>query len=69
MIRTLESRIVVDGVNYVKLAGLSTESKPTTGICTGSEFIEADTGSKYIFAEGDSPAWALAEKGASDKSE
>ena len=69
MIRILESRIMVDGVNYVKLAGLSTDSKPTTGICTGSEFIEADTGSKYIFAEGDSPAWAMAVKGASDTSD
>lgn len=69
MIRTLESRIVADGVNYVKLAGLSTDSKPTTGICTGSEFLEADTGSKYTFAEGGSPAWAMSVKGASDKSE
>ena len=69
MIRTLESRIVADGVNYVKLAGLSTDSKPTAGICTGSEFLEADTGSKYTFAEGGSPAWAMAVKGASDKSE
>ena len=69
MIRTLESRIVADGVNYVKLAGLSTDSKPTAGICTGSEFLEADTGSKYTFAEGGSPAWAMSVKGASDKSE
>ena len=69
MIRTLESRILVDGVNYVKLAGLSGDSKPTTGIATGSEFLEADTGSKYTFAEGESPAWALAVKGASDTSE
>lgn len=57
MIRTLESRIIVDGVNYVKLAGLSTDSKPTTGICTGSTFLEVDTGDVYAFAEGDSPAW------------
>ena len=57
MIRTLESRIMADGVNYVKLAGLSTESKPTAGICTGSEFLAVDTGDVYAFAEGDSPAW------------
>lgn len=57
MIRTLESRIVADNVNYVKLAGLSTEEKPEAGICTGSEFLEVDTGDVYAFAEGDSPEW------------
>ena len=65
MIRTLESRILVDGVNYVKLAGLSTDTKPTTGIATGSEFLEADTGDVYAFAEGDSPAWNKIATGAS----
>ena len=69
MIRILDMRILEDGVKYERLAGLSTESKPTAGLCTGSEFIETDTGSKDLFSEGDSPAWALAAKGASDKSE
>ena len=69
MIRILDMRIVEDGVKFERLAGLSTDSKPTTGLCTGSEFVETDTGSKYLFSEGDSPAWALAEKGASDTSD
>ena len=57
MIRTLELKPFTDGLNLVKLAGLSTDTKPTTGIVTGSEFLEVDTGDVYAFAEGDSPAW------------
>ena len=59
MIRILEQKPFTDGLNFVKLAGLSTEAedKPTTGIVTGSEFLEVDTGDVYAFAEGDSPAW------------
>ena len=50
-IRVLDSRIIADGVNYQHLAGLSTDTKPTAGVCTGSEFVEADTGDKYLFDE------------------
>ena len=57
MVRILESRIISDGVNYVEMACLSTDSKPTTGIITGSLALEVDTGDIYAFAEGDSPAW------------
>ena len=57
MIRTLESRDFTPTLKLVKLAGLSTDDKPTTGIVTGSEFLEVDTGDVYAFAEGDSPAW------------
>ena len=57
MIRTLEERFFSEGLKLVKLAGLSTESKPTTGIVTGSEFLEVNTGDVYAFAEGDSPTW------------
>ena len=57
MIRTLYEQIHVDGKNYVELACLSTDSKPTTGIVTGSLALEVNTGDVYAFAEGDSPAW------------
>lgn len=57
MIRTLFQKPFTDGLNLVKLAGLSTDSKPTAGIVTGSEFLEVDTGDVYAFAEGGSPAW------------
>lgn len=53
--RTLEARLLgyEDGaeVNYKKIAGLSTDTKPTTGLCTGSEFLEVDTGKIWYFDE------------------
>ena len=43
---------------YVSLAGTSLESKPTTGIVSGSRFTEVDTGKQYVFdGISDSPAW------------
>ena len=63
MIRTLEKKAFTDNLSYVRLAGLSTESKPTTGIVTGSTFLEVDTGDEYAFAEGDSPTWYKIKQG------
>ena len=57
MIRIIDMRIIENGVKYERLAGLSKDSKPTAGLCTGSEFLEVDTGDVYAFAEGESPAW------------
>lgn len=37
------------GNRYVELAGLSTDSKPTEGILTGSIFVEVDTGKVFLF--------------------
>ena len=34
---------------YCEFAGLSTDSKPTDGIATGSVFIEVDTGKVFFF--------------------
>ena len=34
---------------YVEIAGLSTDSKPTENIATGSIFVEVDTGKVYFF--------------------
>ena len=43
---------------YVVLAGKSSESKPTTGIVSGSRFVEVNTGKTYVFDSiSDSPAW------------
>lgn len=43
---------------YTVLAGKSTESKPTTGIVSGSRFVEVDTGKQYVFdGISDTPAW------------
>lgn len=57
MVRTLEERTFVPGKKYIEAAGLSTDTKPTENIITGSLFLEVDTGDVYAFAEGDSPAW------------
>ena len=43
---------------FVRIAGLSTETKPTRGLVSGSEFLEVDTGREFVLdAESDTPAW------------
>lgn len=42
-----------DDVFYVKLAGNSSDIKPTANIATGSSFTEVDTGKTYRFEETD----------------
>ena len=44
--------------NIVNYMGLSTETKPTEGLATGSLFIELDTGTVYYF-NADTSAWAV----------
>ena len=51
MIRILEQRTIDGNTNYIEAAGLSTDSKPTANICTGSVFIEVNTGKAYLFNE------------------
>ena len=63
MIRVLSERVFEDGKKLVELAGLSTESKPTAGIVTGSRYICADTGDVYMFYEADSPGWGKIQAG------
>lgn len=50
----------VDGasgdVYYQEIAGLSTDTKPTVNVSTGSKFIAVDTGKKYVYDE-DSGDW------------
>ena len=66
MVRTLHERIVEGNNKYIELACLSTDTKPTAGVVTGSLALEVDTGDVYAFAEGDSPAWdKIAELGGS----
>lgn len=51
MVRILEQRTIDGNTNYVEAVGLSTDSKPTANICTGSVFTEVDTGDVYMFDE------------------
>ena len=47
-----------DPVYSVEIAGLSTETKPTAGLVSGSRFTEVNTGKTYVLdAESDSPDW------------
>lgn len=57
LVRILTERTFTGNTRYIEAAGLSTDSKPTAGIVTGSLFLEVDSGDVYAFAEGDSPAW------------
>ena len=50
MVRTISGKIV-DDANIVQLACLHDDSKPTTGIATGSLCLEVDTGDIYAFDE------------------
>lgn len=51
MIRELEKKHYSEDKFFVRLAGLSSDSKPTEDIVTGSEFLEVDMGARYFFDE------------------
>lgn len=51
MVRILVDQVHVDGKNYKEIACLSTDTKPTDGIVTGSLALEVDTGDVYAFDE------------------
>lgn len=51
MIRTLERKAFAGELLLCKFAGNSGDAKPTTGIITGSSFLEVDTGIEYLFDE------------------
>ena len=45
-------------VYLAEIAGLSTESKPTTGLASGSKFTEVNTGKTFVLdAERTTHAW------------
>ena len=57
MVRINMSERHEDGFQYVELAGLSTDNKPTNAdFETGSVFIEVDTGDVYLYNEV-TPSW------------
>ena len=51
MIRITEERVIEGNNKYIEAFGLSTDSKPTAGIVTGSVFVEVNTGKAYLFNE------------------
>lgn len=51
MIRILLDKAFDNERHYIHAVGLSTDTKPTTGIITGSKFVAVDTGAGYLFDE------------------
>jgi hypothetical protein len=51
MIRELVYKGFDPDQRFVEYAGLSTDTKPTEGLVTGSTFMEVDTGDVYLFDE------------------
>ena len=50
-VRILTERIIEGNKKYIEAAGLSTDSKPTADLVTGSVFVEVNTGDAYLFDE------------------
>ena len=38
-------------VQYLEISGLSSDTKPTEGVATGSIFVEVDTGTVFFYDE------------------
>ena len=51
MVRILEGYTIQEGVMYIEAVGLSSDTKPTEGIATGSKFTEVDTVAAFLFDE------------------
>lgn len=57
MMRIIKEETFQEGKKYIEGACIHDDTKPTSGIVTGSLMLEVDTGDVYAFQEGDSPAW------------
>ena len=55
-VRWINSETHVPDTYYIEAAGLSTDTKPTVNIITGSWFLEVDTAKVFFFDE-DSSTW------------
>ena len=57
MVRIIQKKFVAFSTFYIEAAGLSTDTKPTEDIITGSLFFEVDTGDIYVFDETGTGTW------------
>ena len=55
--KIIKQEVLNDGSYLIEAAGLSTDTKPTRNISTGSIATETDTGDVYMYNES-SAAWA-----------
>lgn len=53
---TIADEKIIGGKRLVSIYGVSTDSKPTTDIATGSSFICVDNGKVYLYNEA-ATAW------------
>lgn len=52
MVRATKSSMFIEqGLYYMELSGLSTDTKPTAEVAQGSIFQEVDTGKVFFFDE------------------
>jgi len=51
MVRILDGYMIQEGVMFIEAVGLSSDTKPTEGIATGSKFTEVDTVAEFLFDE------------------
>lgn len=51
MIRAVTEILFDEDQKYSEMFGLSTDTKPTTGLVTGSSFVAVDTGEAFLFDE------------------
>lgn len=51
MVRIISSKLITPELYYIEASGLSTDTKPTAGIATGSSFLEVDTSDVYFYDE------------------
>ena len=63
MVRITKERIIEGNKKHIEAAGLSTDTKPSADIVTGSLFLEVDTGNVLAFDEVDSEWKTIAEPG------
>ena len=63
MIRKLVDRFFDDNKKYCEMFGLSTDSKPVTGLVSGSKFTEVNTGDEYLFDETGAGTWTKVKAG------
>lgn len=51
VVRINYEKPVGGALRYIEASGLSTDTKPTSGIITGSTFLEVNTGDVYVYDE------------------
>ena len=51
MVRITSEIMMSEDERLIEAYGLSTDTKPTTGVITGSVFIEVDTSNAFFFDE------------------